>query len=314
MFRRPRGVNAFTLVELLVVVAIIGILVSLLLPAVQQAREAARRTQCVNNLRQVGIALHEYHESHLVFPPGQFNSIGSDSPFVLADHQTNRSCWMQQLLPYLDQSALFEQFAPAMDGTLDVSLGAFSYPGRETRVPTLICPTDPNGGKNTTAGAASQTQGFHGNYALSVGSTPFGASGSANPLDGMFYVLSSTRLRDVVDGTSKTMMGSENLVVPDTTAHDLRGRYFNSYEGNTLVSTYNPPNTSVGDRQSFCIAAPATPCTITGDFVMYARSQHPGGVNILLADGNARFVSENISTLLFRGLGSRAGNEIVHEF
>ena len=105
--------RAFTLIELLVVIAIIAVLIALLLPAVQQAREAARRTQCKNNQKQLGLALHSYHDTFKIFPPGQFNYFGQDL-FSGGVYGGSRACWMQQLLPYMDQAPLYNGFAPGM--------------------------------------------------------------------------------------------------------------------------------------------------------------------------------------------------------
>lgn len=302
--------RAFTLIELLVVIAIIAVLIALLLPAVQQAREAARRSQCKNNLKQVGLALHNYHDNFRVFPPGQFNSFGIDGP-----GGTNRICWAQQLLPYVDQAPLYNQYM------VNVAAGTigFLHPGRDVKIPVFMCPTDPLSGKNVTTPVATQ-QGFHGNYVLCAHNQEYPANGAGSGntgLTGMFYPLSQTSMRDVLDGTSNTLMGSEILLTSDSaTLHDLRGRYWNTWEGNNLFSTLQPPNTTVGDKSSlYCIPATFTPCaTYSSTTVQYVRSLHVGGAHGLLADGSVRFVSSNISTVIWGGLGTRAGGEVLGEF
>jgi prepilin-type processing-associated H-X9-DG protein len=116
----------------------------------------------------------------------------------------------------------------------------------------------------------------------------------------------------VTDGTSNTLMGSEVLVVPDTTQHDLRGRVYNTWQGNTLFSTLYPPNTPVGDVSSYCFNfPPSAPCQglSTTNVVQSARSQHTGGVNTLLADGSVRFVSNTVALTTWQWLGTRAGGE-----
>ena len=138
--RRPR---AFTLVELLVVIAIIGLLVALLLPAVQAARESARRTQCTNNMKQVGLALHAHNEHHGCFPYGQINYIGvwgSVPPtYNPAPYNMNeRRCWMRQSLPYLNQIPLYRQFDAFMRGFWT----ALGFPQMPTVVSTFVCPSD----------------------------------------------------------------------------------------------------------------------------------------------------------------------------
>jgi prepilin-type N-terminal cleavage/methylation domain-containing protein len=304
---------AFTLIELLVVIAIIAVLIALLLPAVQQAREAARRTQCKNNMKQIGLALHNYHDTFRVFPPGQFNFIGSDAPHVYP-YGGARACWMQQLLPYIDQAPLYAGFAPGMaSGTY-----ALNWAGKQTVIPGFNCPSDPVGSKVMTAGAASAaaSQGFHGNYVLCGASTDFGPAGSGANLNGIVHPLSKTSLSSVTDGSSNTVMGSEILLTVDTASHDLRGRYYNSWEGNVLFSTLLPPNTTTGDRsmQNYCINGIRRPCATSGNNVQFARSFHVGGVHVLMGDGATRFISENISTLTWNSLGSRAGSEVVGEF
>ncbi len=302
--------KGFTLIELLVVIAIIAVLIALLLPAVQQAREAARRSQCKNNLKQLGLALHNYHDTFTVMPPGQFQLIAQD----ISGKGTNRSSWMQRILPYIDQAPLYNLLTPGMAGSSDCTTWG---PAISTVVPNLVCPSDPSGPKNATYTSLPQ-QGFSGNYALCSGSTIFGTTGGGGASNGMFYGLSSTRIRDVTDGTSNTVMAGEILIVKDVSKHDIRGRYYNTYDGNTLVTTNLPPNPSVGDRTETgnCDGTVnvRAPCATSGQNVMYVRSMHVGGAHVLMGDGAVRFVSDNISSVTFQSLGTRALGEIIGEF
>jgi len=303
---RKAGRTGFTLIELLVVIAIIAILIGLLLPAVQKVRAAAARMSCSNNFKQLGLALHNHEGALGTFPPGQLNYLGQN-------HLTNgniRQCWMHQLLPYMEQDNLHRALKASEAGT-----GTYYFPGSANQIKSLICPSDPNGGKNVTV---PQNQGFHGNYVLCAGSTLFG-NGGANQgatLNGMFFCVPTApfagiRMAGVSDGPSNTLMASEILVVQDTSAHDLRGRYHNTWEGNTLFSTLYPPNTTVGDRSSYCVAAPNAPCQGLGttNLVQSARSAHTNGVNVLLGDGSVRFVSNSVTPANWTSAGSRAGNE-----
>ncbi|MDB5385018.1 MAG: hypothetical protein JWM11_664 [Planctomycetaceae bacterium] len=301
--------SGFTLIELLVVIAIIAVLIALLLPAVQQAREAARRTQCKNNLKQLGIALHTYHDTFRVFPPGQFNPFGAD--LVGGAYGGARSCWMQQLLPYVDQAPLYAILSPQMSS----GSGAYAWTAHESIIPGFMCPSDGVNPKVMTAGAgsAAASQGFHGDYVLCAGSTQFTGSGTTG-MNGMFFPLSKISLANVTDGSSNTAMGSEILLTVDTGSHDLRGRYYNTWEGNVLFSTFLPPNTTVGDQSSYCINGIRRPCAGAGNNVQYARSYHIGGAHVLMGDGAIRFVSENISTVTWNGLGSIAGGEVIGDF
>jgi prepilin-type N-terminal cleavage/methylation domain-containing protein/prepilin-type processing-associated H-X9-DG protein len=302
----------FTLVELLVVIAVVAILIALLLPAVGSVRAAARRTQCLNHVKQLGLALHNYHDVHRVFPPGVVGDVNS-----LGDPGTAEGSplsWMQPLLPYLEQTSLYNEISPHFASTL----AAHRYPLRHTVVPVLTCPSDPNAPKIARPPSGDWGNiGFGGNYLLCSGSqtlTP-GESPYGQNRNGMFYARSQTRLADVVDGASNTLMGAEAVVAPDSgitpTTQDMRGQYFFARRGGVLFSTHMPPNTFTGDRSSSCVDLPHAPCGERGltDMVYYARSLHAGGVNALLADGSVRFVADSIDLLLYRALGTRAGGE-----
>lgn len=318
---------AFTLVELLAVIAIIGILVALLLPAVQAAREAARRMQCANNLKQVGLAMLSFESSQGRFPFGQNYPIKH-----LSNSDKDRMCWFQELLPCIEQQPLRD----SLDNHLANGGKVWFTPGRELAIPTFMCPSDPVNPKTVTAGWSESpggtpetSQGFSGNYAACAGSTVFNPTGDSfgEKLNGIFYARSQTRVADIRDGTSNTLLLGEIVLVRDVSAgivqgggnvagvqyHDKRGRYWNVHQGSFLFSTLRPPNTSVGDRLLWCIdTPPRAPCQATGtDNVNNSlRSHHPGGALSVFADGSVHFIPEGIDPVVYRGLGTRAGREV----
>ena len=325
MIRNPR--SAFTLVELLVVIAIIGILIALLLPAVQAAREAARRAQCINNLKQIGLALHNFHAAKGEFPYGQKYKLG-----IGTNAQKDRDCWFQWILPYMEQQALWDGYMAHLDSGGSV----WWTPNRWSAISSFVCPSNPAGPKIVTAGWSESpggqpenSQGFSGNYAAECCSTVFNPSSDPNGTDrdGIFYTGSATRVEDIKDGSSNTLLAGEIVLVPDKIAgiaqsggnvsgvqeHDCRGRYWNVHQGTTLFSTLYPPNTSVGDRCNWCINKPKARCQSLGsdNLVFSLRSYHPGGVNVVLADGSVRFLSDTVDAVLYRALGTRSGGEPV---
>jgi prepilin-type N-terminal cleavage/methylation domain-containing protein/prepilin-type processing-associated H-X9-DG protein len=306
--------RGFTLIELLVVIAIIAVLIGLLLPAVQKVRESAASAQCRNNLHQLAVALHAYHDTQRTFPVGQWNQFYSDpDPW-------DRACWIHFILPNLEQQALWNGFDTYKAGYP----GVLKAPSKSTLVKPLICPSDPNSPKTQTHdtnaipadGNAQEVQGLHTNYVACAGSTVYGGTGLN--LNGIFYVQSKTRITDVKDGVSNTLLLSEICVSPDVTANDLRGRYNNSWEGNNWFSTFNPPNTSVSDCQAYQgQSIPHAPLTNAGSGggaasinALYARSYHSNGVNAALADGSARFIGSDVNATVYHDLGSRAGGEV----
>jgi prepilin-type N-terminal cleavage/methylation domain-containing protein/prepilin-type processing-associated H-X9-DG protein len=319
-------VSGFTLIELLVVISIIAILIGLLIPAVQKVRAAAVKSQCQNNLKQLGIAMHGYHNDNESFPPGQWNPFwGEASPW-------DRGCWAQVILPYIEQNNLYQTWVS--DGGASTvnsypNTGwALTMPNKDTVIKTLICPADENSPKTKTrdgnaipaAGGGTQLQGLHVNYVVCAGSTPYGNGQvySGAPLNGIFFVQSKTKMSGITDGTSNTLLMSEICVSPDLTANDLRGRYCNTWEGNNWFTTFAPPNTSLPDRQAYQgQSIPKAPVTnagagssTTSQNALYARSYHDGGVNGLLADGSVRFISNTVNPTVYQGLGSRNGGEV----
>lgn len=315
MLHRPRR-TGFTLVELLVVIAIIGILIALLLPAVQAAREAARRSQCSNHMKQLGLAIHNYHDTYKVFPPGVLAARLNAG----TSHPTNMS-WMPLLLPFMEQAPLYDQLKPYM-----LTRASSNFPSdiMNTVIPTLCCPSDPNMGKTTSIHGTQDpppdyNDGFCGNYLLCNGSQQVTQANSTN-MNGMFYYLSKTRMASVTDGTSNTVMSAEICVVPERTAgagRDWRGRYYRAEHLSSLFSTYMPPNTTSPDLTRTAEGTPplwAPRSGSTDPQALYARSRHPGGVQTGLADGSVRFVSETVDTDIWRAAGTREGGEALGEF
>lgn len=301
--RRHRG---FTLIELLVVIAIIAILIALLLPAVQQAREAARRSSCKNNLKQLGIAMHNYHDTHTVFPYGYYDS----------NSYHGRDTWMQQLMPSMEQGAAYTKYAGSnarwvMDTPAEI---------KDLRVPTLMCPSDPSsGGFGGGGGARAGGNGFQGNYVLNSGNTMMTRSSTA--LTGIAYRISSIRMRDITDGTANTALGSETIIRGKQTGGwgGAGGYWGGAPHGSYGFTTLETPNTSVADQVYSCKSTtwPNAPCRAVGGgsaLRNFARSMHTGGVQVVLCDGSTQFISENISLTIWRALGSRAGGEVLGEF
>jgi prepilin-type N-terminal cleavage/methylation domain-containing protein/prepilin-type processing-associated H-X9-DG protein len=319
--------RGFTLIELLVVIAIIAVLISLLLPAVQSAREAARRAQCVNNLKQIGLALHNYLDSINCFPM----SMGFDAPGFGYPEPVSYS-GLSMLLPYLEQSVVFN--------TLNYSI-LRGDPGNNTvmatSIYTFLCPTDPQM-NNLPPGQAGENyhpcSGNNIDYVWGV-SDPWGFNTTLPPFTGVFYPVSSTRIAEITDGTSNTASFSEmglgdmsNAIAtpktdqfwtqtwpttPDQAIQQCQGFPASNlaYQGlstdgvpwieGSTSAMYNHVNTP--DMRS-CIFPP-------GRIMNTANSYHPGGVNMAACDGSVRFIKDSINLATWRALGSRNGGEVI---
>jgi len=310
--RRFRG---FTLIELLVVIAIIAILIALLLPAVQQAREAARRTQCKNNLKQIGLALHNYHDTYLVFPMA--NVVRFDNA-VRGDGWT----WQARILPFIDQAPLFNRVSGVMGtdiGNQDSTEQRLA--GRDTRITNFQCPSHPASTISNASKNGYQVSTYNGvtgsvcfNDDQLDAATDVGYAG-----DGMFHMNSRVRIGDVTDGTSSTFLVAE---VQDELngspnenrlpGSDRRYCFSDNSDGNppTDITEYlvgmelnDPINANHRDTNGYY--------NNTGE---YAGSYHVGGAQFLMTDGAVRFVSQNINMNLYQGVSTRGKGEVNGEF
>ncbi|MEW4562750.1 DUF1559 domain-containing protein [Bremerella sp. JC770] len=305
-----RNRHGFTLVELLVVIAIIGVLIALLLPAVQQAREAARRMQCTNHQKQIGLALHNYHDTHGCFPPATFVNT---SHYTAEGHSNKmRYGWMHVLLPFVEQKNVYDVFMDEVHGPSGVY--AWQTSVRDNVIEGFLCPSDPNGGK-----IVNNDYGFAGNYLVVHGKD--GLHNLGLEMDGIMHPRSKTKFKDVTDGTSNTTMLSEIKVVPDTaSAHDRRGGYWVvSHAANvSIAGFYNPNSTNPtsSDRQHTgeYISTDFAPCAGQASGGWYrctARSYHPGGVVATMADASVSFVPETTDNIIWQGMSTRDGSEVI---
>ena len=307
--------TAFTLIELLVVIAIIGVLVALLLPAVQAAREAARRTQCTNNLKQIGVGLHNHVAARRVFPQGR----GRPFPYVFSIQA--------YLLPYLEGSNLedlIDYTAPPL--TFGAHSGLKNEPAAKTRVELFICPSDLGDVPDNVFGPS--------NYVGNVGSGTIN-NGSIRASDGPFFDGSKLNLKKLTDGTIRTVAFSESTLgnnkpstgtvpveptlevlelsgaTPTTAAlcdggsgtwSAIRGaKWINGHYGDTLYNHFYLPNSEKWDcgngSHNFALTSP--------------RSRHPGGVMTLYCDGHVDFTSDEVDLVVWRAIATCSTGENV---
>ncbi len=286
--------RGFTLIELLVVIAIISVLIALLLPAVQQAREGARRHKCVNNLMQMGLALHGYHETHRVFPPGSLNPTGPiDNTSTGYKHG-----WMIHLLPYLDQDVIYKMIDPGR-GIYEQTNIDFTLLGLEV----VHCPSSP---------LSPETGSYAGSH--HEVEAPIDANDN-----GMLFLNSHVRLSDVTDGQQYTLMVGE---IRDYGMWQVGSRMSLRNTGTpfdtTSISTVQrkpgvtlpPPNPGFPADQSTPPENIPDPRTSVGGFGSY----HSGVCNFLLVDGSVRSIGSSVDTRLYQNLGNRHDGQIVSDF
>ncbi len=319
---------AFTLVELLVVIAIIGVLIALLLPAVQAAREAARRTQCINNLKNIGLAIHSHLSAQRVFPAGR---LGCDTwtqdscKGVPLENRVGTSAFVA-ILPYMEQQPLYDQFSihDFKNGPwLTVGGGGFTtwipdyVDAIGTRLSILVCPSDeaepccetlPNGqvmggGHYVSAGICAAT----GSYAPNLGTngpphSPFTDVKSDNT--GAFVYIRSLRESEFTDGLSSTLFVGEAI---ETSSLNSGIVWSLAYRLLSLRTTRNPINTPPG-KGAFLSNLHSR--SLNGAF----QSQHPGGSQFLFGDGHVSLVGENIDFVTYNALATRAGGETISNF
>lgn len=314
MIRRCSG---FTLIELLVVIAIIAILIGLLLPAVQKVREAAARAKCQNNLKQLGLAMHNHHDTIGQLPPGQ-------GPY---------SCcwgtWQVLILPYIEQENLFRLYqnwggsdTVKNDWPAAVTVGP-PYPRYSSsvnvlnvtsaRLAILTCPSDM---PNAPIIVANRGITSH-NYAVNYGTTDYAQRAVLNGVRFLGAPFNNrdkrVRLVEIYDGTSNTLMAAE---VVQGQRRDLRG--FTWWGDAAQFTTYNPPNTTAPDAiytSFYCDPnMPNPPCVVSTPSyptMFAARSRHIGGVQAVMCDGSVRFIKDNIRLETWRAMSTTYGGEII---
>ena len=314
--------RGFTLVELLVVIAIIGILVALLLPAVQAAREAARRTQCSNNLKQIGLAILNFENQYGAVPAGATHKDhGRDAEFST----------FLLIQPFLEQGHLYDRY--------DFYGNSRIYSNSQVngvQIPGYLCPSDGAKGREWIVPSLNNRPFARSNYVTCFGTAMqipnpahfsalwfpgFDLDGELADTDGYFRIQgkrTGRKLADITDGTSNTIMASELLAgkagVSDGSSDvDLRGLWSHTWMGMSMYTHFHTPNSSAGDAIEHCVPEIDMPCDpqaradqlMTGHAA--ARSQHPGGVVALFGDGHIRFFGDTIDLFVWRAMATYAG-------
>jgi prepilin-type N-terminal cleavage/methylation domain-containing protein len=305
--------RGFTLIELLVVIAIIAVLIALLLPAVQQAREAARRSQCQNNLKQMGLAIHNYADTYLMFPMGsnQFNHAGFNGSRGFMG-------WAIAILPYIEQNNLYSLYNHNAD-----SLSATNQRIRESSIPVYNCPSDPNIGKlltpetGTCCSRLFATSSYRGVSGRSDGSRYFDDAGHFNgirPQDkGALTAIGNgyrqTRFGDIIDGTSNTLLIGEAHTLTYLTRGTFWSHTYTSYALSSITVGYPVPSFGITDYET-CRNTAASLGVSDNACKRFFGSMHTGGVQFARCDGSVSFISANIDLNVLGGLATIAGGEV----
>ncbi len=321
--------RGFTLVELLVVIAIIGILVALLLPAIQAAREAARRSQCSNNAKQIGVALQNYHDTHKSFPPGVIWGPGR-APYTLPYHHT----WNVMILPFIEQESLYN--------TIDLRLPIWGQAVVSTPVPTLRCPSDqrdlPSATQNIAVTNYPGSEGYHWHPTANItNAAPWNTFGDPFSedcsLNGIFTVTRTSKMSHVADGTSNTIIFAEDdsmgfgggairtcgsgMRRTGTPVFDSAfvGTAYGGFGGNeTAANTVNPDGTAKTAWTWFRNHS-FTPTYIAayGPFSEHygPSSYHPGGLHAGMVDGSVNFITANIDYGTWAKLNAMADRHTI---
>jgi prepilin-type N-terminal cleavage/methylation domain-containing protein/prepilin-type processing-associated H-X9-DG protein len=322
--------SAFTLIELLVVIAIIAVLIALLLPAVQSAREAARRAQCINNLKQIGLAMHNYHDVNNALPLGRTLQAGTYRPFSQ----------FARILGYMEQKNVFD--------SVNFSLGSYDPANVTAAAATIngfLCPSDV--AAQIPTGQVLPGYGWAGiNYRANEGTSVamwYGADDTSNvnngivaAPNGLFYSSQLIKIADIIDGTSNTAAFSEHVLgdFSNTVATDISDTFqpgthplnsddaYNQCRATDVRNLGNQGYSNVGAPWTYgyhsttsywhsgppnsrsCMFPPSRIATT-------ANSRHAGGVNVGMADGSVKFVKSTVNVLTWRSLGTRNGGEIV---
>jgi prepilin-type N-terminal cleavage/methylation domain-containing protein len=299
MYRSTRARSAFTLIELLVVIAIIAILIGLLMPAVQQVREAAARTTCINNLKQMGLALHSYHDVNGNLPSGYY-------PYGVGARYAAWS-WMAFILPYIEQQNAYTQ----ADAFAATDFYPWHNPVLGIPMKIYTCPNDPRGVLVVNNPAVTSVNGPIG-LTMYLGNS--GTSDDPFTPDGLLYISSKVHLTHITDGTSNTIMVGER---PPSTDMNF-GWWFAGYgwDGRGTADCVLPARAVGSAASGYFGSCPATNVGLRPGNVnnmcdaVHWWSNHPGGALFLMGDGSARFISYANANIL-AALQTRAGGEVV---
>ncbi|HLQ45949.1 MAG TPA: DUF1559 domain-containing protein [Planctomycetaceae bacterium] len=288
--RRAGAPAGFTLIELLIVIAIIAILIALLLPAVQQAREAARRCQCKNNLAQIGLALHNYEQAHEVLPPGSINPTGP----IRSEPQGYHMSWATQLLPFMEQQSLHAH--------IDFAVGAYDANNklaRRTFLSVYLCPSDFRTGNPDTEPAKANYAGCHHDEEASID----------HGNHGVFVLNHAVSFESITDGSASTLFVGEKALDETELGWISGTRATLRNTGAALNHDLQRQRNQFGQPPIGNAPLPAGPEHVGG-----FSSYHPGGAHFAIGDGSVRFLNQSINDVVYRHLANRSDGELVGDF